>query len=423
MKNLFIFILLFSAPLITSANSFIEYPDFEYGVTNPQVTEIQKFLNTNGYTVSEVVGEPGSAGYEGTYFGKLTKKALSFFQTKNNITPASGYFGTKTKEVFDTYTLKTSKEADLSSSSGPITINEAPETQKNSRKSVYANPAYKITVNHYKDGKYYSSQYYTYPTYSSLTFTYTITENEEVLDSYGYFEKWGGNCSGTKGNVCVFTIWDISGDRTIDVHWKSQCNVIAYGGYNSVGGFESKVKNIVDNFNKGRDKKVKFQKNNFNQARLVEADVKSKIAQMPDNKKVLFTAHSISAIGLWNTVQSGKVPESFAYLLFDPPYYADQLAPTLWKTLFSWVPIAGNNPADIQKARNSKIEFSNKMINWTCGYTYDSYTDPGCKFRTKYAKDATKKEILTSLSLDHERYNQDKNALSRVGAWLDNTCR
>jgi hypothetical protein len=116
MKKLFIYTLslLFVVPFITSAASFTEYPDMELGFTGSPVMEVQKFLNTNGYTVNEVVGEPGSLGYEGTYFGKLTQKALSLFQTNNNITPAQGYFGKKTKDVFDSKNITNVSEATIS---------------------------------------------------------------------------------------------------------------------------------------------------------------------------------------------------------------------------------------------------------------------------------------------------------------------
>lgn len=254
MKKIFTFTLsiLFTLPIIASATTFTELPDMELGFTGSPVVEVQKFLNTNGYTVNEVAGEPGSVGYEGTYFGKLTQKALSLFQTKNNIVPMSGYFGAKTKAVFDEHVLKTSEEGNLSSSSGPASISETMEIQENSKKSAYANPAYTITVNHYKDGKYFTSQYYIYPTYSSFTFTYTLGWKKEVVDHYGDFVKWGGICSGTKGNVCVFTIWGTSGNRTIEVYSKSKLYTLTTEtkGRGSISG--------TDGIKENQTKKYKF---------------------------------------------------------------------------------------------------------------------------------------------------------------------
>ncbi len=81
----------------TSAATFSSAPDLELGDTHPIVTEIQKFLNSNGYTINPIQGESGSIGYESNYFGSLTQKALSLFQSNNNIIPAKGYFGVKTK--------------------------------------------------------------------------------------------------------------------------------------------------------------------------------------------------------------------------------------------------------------------------------------------------------------------------------------
>ncbi len=100
-----------------SAATFSSAPDLELGDTHPFVTTLQQFLNSNGYTVNSIQGEPGSTGYESNYFGVLTQKALSLFQTKNDITPAQGYFGTKTKGAMDGMNVVAVKQGALSSGS------------------------------------------------------------------------------------------------------------------------------------------------------------------------------------------------------------------------------------------------------------------------------------------------------------------
>ena len=61
---------------------------------------LQQFLNQQGFTVSNKGA--GSPGLETTLFGKQTKQALIRFQIKNNIKPASGNFGPKTKAFIKT---------------------------------------------------------------------------------------------------------------------------------------------------------------------------------------------------------------------------------------------------------------------------------------------------------------------------------
>lgn len=71
--------------------------DLYTGVKDKEVKELQKFLNTNGFVVAE--SGAGSRGKETDYFGSLTQNALIKFQKANNITPAAGYFGSKTRGV------------------------------------------------------------------------------------------------------------------------------------------------------------------------------------------------------------------------------------------------------------------------------------------------------------------------------------
>ena len=56
---------------------------FDLGATDPQVKELQKFLNAQGYKVAETGS--GAPGFETDYFGPLTQKALKKFQTAQGI--------------------------------------------------------------------------------------------------------------------------------------------------------------------------------------------------------------------------------------------------------------------------------------------------------------------------------------------------
>ncbi len=76
---------------------FVFTKDLSSGMTNLEVKELQKFLNTHGSPVAPT--GPGSKGNETNYFGKLTQKALIDFQSKNSISPAVGYFGPKTRSL------------------------------------------------------------------------------------------------------------------------------------------------------------------------------------------------------------------------------------------------------------------------------------------------------------------------------------
>jgi peptidoglycan hydrolase-like protein with peptidoglycan-binding domain len=59
------------------------------------VKALQEFLNAHGYPVASVGA--GSPGNETTRFGAATKAALIKYQKEKGITPASGYFGAKTR--------------------------------------------------------------------------------------------------------------------------------------------------------------------------------------------------------------------------------------------------------------------------------------------------------------------------------------
>ncbi len=84
-----------SRPELCKYSKLTSPRNLEMGMTGEDVRMLQKFLNTNGYKVSNA--GPGSTGNETSFFGVLTKNALAKFQSANNIFPASGYFGSLTR--------------------------------------------------------------------------------------------------------------------------------------------------------------------------------------------------------------------------------------------------------------------------------------------------------------------------------------
>jgi peptidoglycan hydrolase-like protein with peptidoglycan-binding domain len=59
------------------------------------VKELQIYLNAHGLPIA--TSGSGSSGNETTYFGAATQAALAKFQATNELTPAQGYFGPKTR--------------------------------------------------------------------------------------------------------------------------------------------------------------------------------------------------------------------------------------------------------------------------------------------------------------------------------------
>lgn len=64
-----------------------------------EVKALQQFLNSHGYPIATTGA--GSSGNETTVFGPATKAALVKYQKANGITPASGYFGPKTRALMN----------------------------------------------------------------------------------------------------------------------------------------------------------------------------------------------------------------------------------------------------------------------------------------------------------------------------------
>jgi peptidoglycan hydrolase-like protein with peptidoglycan-binding domain len=75
--------------------------NLKVGMTDSEVLSLQKFLNTNGFTITS--SGAGSIGNETTTFGRMTANALAKFQKAHGITPASGYFGPTTRAYVNTF--------------------------------------------------------------------------------------------------------------------------------------------------------------------------------------------------------------------------------------------------------------------------------------------------------------------------------
>jgi peptidoglycan hydrolase-like protein with peptidoglycan-binding domain len=69
--------------------------DLEFGMTGPDVRELQKFLNKNEFFIAS--SGDGSPGNETDYFGSRTRAALARYQSVHAIVPAAGYLGPKTR--------------------------------------------------------------------------------------------------------------------------------------------------------------------------------------------------------------------------------------------------------------------------------------------------------------------------------------
>ena len=70
--------------------------DLQQGSTGADVMALQKFLNGDAATMVNATGA-GSPGNETSTFGPATKAAVMKFQTKYNVTPIAGYFGSKSR--------------------------------------------------------------------------------------------------------------------------------------------------------------------------------------------------------------------------------------------------------------------------------------------------------------------------------------
>lgn len=90
-------------PFINDAGTLIKLlfsKDLYYGMTDPEVKQLQQILNRNPKTQVATTGQ-GSPGQETMYFGTLTKAAVVKFQTLYSIKPNAGYVGALTRAVLN----------------------------------------------------------------------------------------------------------------------------------------------------------------------------------------------------------------------------------------------------------------------------------------------------------------------------------
>lgn len=73
--------------------------DLRVGMQTSDVVALQQFLNRNYFPVAQ--NGPGSPGRETNYFGPATNAALIQFQKANNISPAVGFFGPRTRKIIN----------------------------------------------------------------------------------------------------------------------------------------------------------------------------------------------------------------------------------------------------------------------------------------------------------------------------------
>lgn len=72
--------------------------DLTVGVKSDDVKCLQQYLNSAGYQVA--ASGSGSSGSETTYFGSLTRAAVAKWQAANGVSPAAGYFGSRSRAKY-----------------------------------------------------------------------------------------------------------------------------------------------------------------------------------------------------------------------------------------------------------------------------------------------------------------------------------
>jgi hypothetical protein len=79
----------------TPTSTFKFTKSLSFGMIDPEVQELQKYLNNNGFPVT--LSGVGSLGYENKRFGPATRAALARFQAAKGIKPSVGFFGPLTR--------------------------------------------------------------------------------------------------------------------------------------------------------------------------------------------------------------------------------------------------------------------------------------------------------------------------------------
>lgn len=79
--------------------------DLTMGVQSEEVRCLQQYLNSAGHRVASTGA--GSPGNESTYFGALTRAAVSKWQAANGVSPAAGYFGSISRAKYNAMVVVT----------------------------------------------------------------------------------------------------------------------------------------------------------------------------------------------------------------------------------------------------------------------------------------------------------------------------
>jgi len=83
LKNEFPTLVTPTNPTIPTISLYTFIKTLKQNLTDPEVKELQKYLNNHGYTLAQ--SGPGSIGKETNYFGSLTKEAVIRFQLANKL--------------------------------------------------------------------------------------------------------------------------------------------------------------------------------------------------------------------------------------------------------------------------------------------------------------------------------------------------
>lgn len=86
------------APTSTQAATCEITRDLQMGVTGEDVLCLQKYLNDNGFVIAKTGA--GASGKETGEYKTLTQAAAIAWQKANNISPAQGHFGPRSRAVF-----------------------------------------------------------------------------------------------------------------------------------------------------------------------------------------------------------------------------------------------------------------------------------------------------------------------------------
>ncbi len=102
----------------TAQAAFVFNNNLKITNANSDVKELQKYLNARGAPVA--LSGVGAPGQETNYFGPATKAALIKFQKINKISPASGYFGPRTRDFINKPLSSTSTNSVASPVINPV---------------------------------------------------------------------------------------------------------------------------------------------------------------------------------------------------------------------------------------------------------------------------------------------------------------